>query len=290
MSGRRVGRAVDASMSLLTAISSNALEPDYAVAAERRRREPAAVRPRRTVPAAVLAVLLGAATMVAVLQLRTPDGGPSPRELLVREIEERTRAAEALAAEREAIAGEVAAIQEAALAADPALRARLEEAELLSGAVPVAGPGLVIVLEDGDQPAPDGDGEVDPAARVQDVDLQVVTNALWASGAEAIAVNGQRLTSTSAIRTAGEAILVGLAPVLPPYRVEAIGDVRAMQTGFARSAAANHLTFLQSTYGITATTTAETELRLPGAPTPTLSHAKRPGVGSSGSSSQEGSS
>src|SRR5690606_26406867 len=106
----------------------------------------------------------------------------------------------------------------------------------------------------------------------------------------AIAVNGQRLTSTSAIRTAGEAILVGLAPVLPPYRVEAIGDVRAIQTGFARSAAANHLTFLQSTYGSTATTTAETELRLPGEHTPTLSHAKRPGVGSSGSSSQEGSS
>ena len=88
-----------------------------------------------------------------------------------------------------------------------------------------------------------------------------------------IAVNGHRLTSLSAIRSASQAVLVDLAPVLPPYRVEAIGDVRAMQTAFARSSAANHLTFLTGTYGITVSTSSQAELRLPGAPSATLRYA-----------------
>lgn len=292
MTGRRVGRALDASMGLLNEIANASLEPDYAEAAARRRAAgtaPAAGPDlRRLVPSLLLGVLLGAAIMVAVLQLRTPDAGPSPRELLVREIDARTEDTTALTLERDQVAAEVAALQEEALAANPGLRARLEEAELLAGAVPVAGPGLVVVLDDGPEA---GTEDGDPAARVQDVDLQVVTNGLWASGAEAIAVNGQRLTSLSAIRSAGEAVLVGLAPVLPPYRIEAIGDAQAIQSAFARSAAASHLTFLATTYGITADTSSDTELRLPGAPTATLRHAKEPdGVASSGSSSRKGSS
>lgn len=273
MTGRRVGRALDASMGLLNDISSRALEPDYAQAAERARRDPvtsARGRASRAGTALLVAVVLGAGTMVAVLQLRQPSGvGESPRELLAREIDERTDEAEGLAATRDELTAEIAAIQEAALGSDPSFLARLAETEVLSGASPVSGPGLVMVLEDG----PDAVAEDDPEARVQDVDLQVVTNGLWAAGAEAIAVNGHRLTSLSAIRSASQAVLVDLAPVLPPYRVEAIGDVRAMQTAFARSSAANHVTFLTGTYGITVTTSSETELQLPGAPSATLRYA-----------------
>ncbi len=273
MTGRRVGRALDASMGLLNDIASRALEPDYAHAAERARTSgpPSAwTQAERTATALLVAALLGAATMVAVLQLREPAGvGTSPRELLVREIEDRTGEAESLATTRDTLTAEIAAIQEEALAADPNFLARLAETEVLSGAGPVSGPGLVMVLDDG----PDAVAEDDPEARVQDVDLQVVTNALWAAGAEAIAVNGHRLTALSAIRSASQAVLVDLAPVLPPYRVEAIGDVRELQTGFARSSAANHVTFLTGTYGITVTTSSETDLRLPGAPSAALRYA-----------------
>ena len=58
------------------------------------------------------------------------------------------------------------------------------------------------------------------------VDLQNVANALWAAGAEAIAINGQRLTATSTIRAAGNAILVDFRPVTSPYEVSAIGPGR----------------------------------------------------------------
>lgn len=291
MTGRRVGRAVDASMGLLNEIVARALEPDYARAAERARREPAPSAParaRRATTAMLLAVLAGAATMVAVLQLRQPAGvGESPRELLAREIADRTATVEELAASRDALAAEIAAIQEEALGSDEGFFARLAETEVLSGASAVSGPGLVIVLDDG----PGAVERDDPEARVQDVDLQVVVNGLWAAGAEAIAVNGHRLTSLSAIRSASQAILVGLAPVLPPYRVEAIGDVTAMQTAFARSTAANHLTFLSGTYEIGVDISSSTQLRLPGAPSGALQHASPiPVVASSDASEEKGSS
>lgn len=291
MTGRRVGRALDASMGLLTDISNRALEPDYAEAAERARKGPRASGRElagRAATAMLVAVLLGAATMVAVLQLRAPSGsGESPRELLAREIAERTDEAESLATTRDELTAEIAAVQEAALSTDQSFLARLAETEVLSGASPVSGPGLVMVLDDG----PDAVAEDDPEARVQDVDLQVVTNGLWAAGAEAIAVNGHRLTSLSAIRSASQAVLVDLAPVLPPYRVEAIGDIRAMQTAFARSSAANHLTFLTGTYGITVSTSSEGQLRLPGAPSATLRYATPVSdVASSDASEEKGSS
>ena len=276
MTGRRA-RPLDASMGLLNDMANQALEPDYADAAARRARgtvpaPTAAVRGVRTATVLLLAVVLGTGVMWAVLQLRTPGGtGESPRELLAREIEHRTAEADELAQARDALDAELTAMQASALAADPDLLARVQEAELASGAVPVRGPGLVVVLEDGPGAAGE-DG--DPEARVQDVDLQVLTNGLWAAGAEAISVNGQRITSLSAIRSAGDAILVDLAPVLAPYRVEAIGDVRGMQTAFARSAAASHLTYLTQTYGIAVNTSSAQDLRLPGSPSTTLRHAK----------------
>ena len=218
----------------------------------------------------VLAVVLGVVTVVAVSELRGPEqAASSPRALLEREITERTDDVGALAGSVEALSAEIAQIQADALAAlNPGLFARLEEYELAAGTRAVSGPGLAIVIDDGESADPEDD-----EARVQDVDLQIVANGLWAAGAEAIAINGHRLTSLSAIRGVGQAIQVDLTPLLAPYRVEAIGDVRKMQTAFARSPAANHLAFLSGTYGIAATTTAQEQLELAGSGSATLRHA-----------------
>ena len=99
--------------------------------------------------------------------------------------------------------------------------------------------------------------------RVKDFDLQVVVNALWASGAESIAINGVRLTAATAIRTAGQTVLVDLQPLVSPYRVEAIGDPDAMRSAFARTAGAALLTSLSSGYGITSELVVADELSLP---------------------------
>lgn len=282
-----VTRPVDASMGLLTDVMSKALDPGYAEAAARPARTGStAARAARGGVHLLVAVGLGLITVVAVAQLRAPGlSGPDPRELLEREITQRTDEADAVASDIEVLSAEVAQIQADAVAAvNPTLVTQLEQYELASGAVGVTGSGLVIVLDDS------GVDPDDEQARLQDLDLQIVTNGLWAAGAEAIAINGQRLTSLSAIRSAGQAILVDLNPLLAPYRIEVIGDSRSIQTEFARSSAANHLAFLSGTYGVTVDTKAAGSLELPGAGNRTLRHAAPIDVASSATDEEEKSS
>jgi uncharacterized protein YlxW (UPF0749 family) len=55
-------------------------------------------------------------------------------------------------------------------------------------------------------------------------DLRDIVTALWASGAEAISINGQRLVATSSIYGVGASVLVNTAFLAPPFRIEAIGS------------------------------------------------------------------
>ncbi len=69
-----------------------------------------------------------------------------------------------------------------------------------------------------------------------DVDLQILANGLWQAGAEAVAINGHRLSSLTAIRSAGDAITVDFRSLTRPYRVEAIGDPRTLPARFVETA------------------------------------------------------
>jgi uncharacterized protein YlxW (UPF0749 family) len=85
---------------------------------------------------------------------------------------------------------------------------------------------------------------------VLDRDLQDVVNGIWAAGAEAVSVNGIRLTALTAIRSAGEAILVDFRPLSPPYEIEAIGDPGALEVGFLDGPAGRRFTAYTSLYGL----------------------------------------
>jgi uncharacterized protein YlxW (UPF0749 family) len=96
--------------------------------------------------------------------------------------------------------------------------------------------------------------------------MQRVVNGLWQSGAEAISINGQRLTALSAIRAAGDAILVDNKPLVPPYTVLAVGDGQRLSTRFQDSADGLYLHALEENYGIRTAISVEDDLRLPAAP------------------------
>jgi hypothetical protein len=102
----------------------------------------------------------------------------------------------------------------------------------------------------------------DDSGRLRDRDLQSVVNALWAAGAEAIAINDERLAPTTTIRAAGEAILVDLRPVTSPYTVNAIGDPDLLLPRFADSVAARRYQSLSSVFGISFTVQRESDLAL----------------------------
>ena len=97
-----------------------------------------------------------------------------------------------------------------------------------------------------------------------------MANALWAVGAEAITINGQRLTAQTAIRSAGEAVLVDFRPLSPPYVLRAVGDVDAMEPAFADGATARRFTTWTSLYGIGFDVRRAKDLRLAAASPPDL--------------------
>ncbi len=143
---------------------------------------------------------------------------------------------------------------------------------ILSGAVPVHGPGVKLVVNDAKAVGEGGEGDpretsgFSDTGRVRDRDMQRVVNGLWESGAEAVSINGQRLTALSAIRAAGDAILVDNKPLVPPYTVLAVGDGQRLSTRFQNSADGLYLNALQESYGIRTAISAEDDLRLPAAP------------------------
>ena len=104
--------------------------------------------------------------------------------------------------------------------------------------------------------------------------MRSVVNELWADGAEAIAVNGIRLTPTSAIRFAGDAVLVDFQPIASPYVIDAIGDADLLITGFAASNVASRYQTLASARGIGFTFTVQHQLNLPAGsePSPRYAH------------------
>ena len=110
--------------------------------------------------------------------------------------------------------------------------------------------------------------------RVLDRDLQLVVNGLWAAGAEAIAVNGQRLSALSAIRGAGDAILVDFRPLSPPYSVLAVGDPTALRAGLLDGSAGQTLRLYREAYKIRYSVEDEPEISLSGAASTTLRYAR----------------
>jgi uncharacterized protein YlxW (UPF0749 family) len=101
------------------------------------------------------------------------------------------------------------------------LNAGLEAARVAAGLVPLQGPGLVLQLEDASGGAPPGQGTGDYTISGQD--LRTVVEELWLAGAEAVAVNDERIVTSSAILDLGGLILVNQAYLAPPYRITAIG-------------------------------------------------------------------
>jgi uncharacterized protein YlxW (UPF0749 family) len=265
-------RPLDASMTLLREVMERPLDRGYATAAARRAD---GVRPTRRGLALtlLLALVCGALATRSVLELRRPQpGADQARTALQAQVRQRTAALDAQQEQLDRLRAEVATLRTQALTGTGG--ARLAEQnrllELLAGETPVTGPGLRITLADapsssagsGTDP---GQGTTADQGRVLDRDLQAVVNGLWAAGAEAVSVNGQRLTARSAIRYAGQAILVDFRPLVPPYVVQAVGDAAGLQTRFAAGSAGAYLQALRDNYGVQAAIVPSADLELPGA-------------------------
>ncbi|WP_249463968.1 DUF881 domain-containing protein [Streptomyces fradiae] len=263
----------DASMSLLTNVMDHALDDGYAEASARRAAEGGGLPRTLRAKLGLAAGLLLAAAVVTVGAAQTQLSASvvaKDREELIERIRSETTAADDLAEDIEALRGEVGERQRAALQEHGGERGDL--VALLSGATEVSGPGVKLVVDDakgvagGGGDGPREGGGFSDTGRVRDRDMQRIVNGLWQSGAEAIAINGQRLTALSAIRAAGDAILVDNRPLVPPYTVLAVGDGKRLGARFQESADGRYLQALRENFGIRSNLSRQDRIGLPAAP------------------------
>ncbi|MFD9432185.1 DUF881 domain-containing protein [Streptomyces sp. NPDC060002] len=262
-------------MSLLTNVMDHSLDDGYAEAAARKQAEGAGGLPRTVRAKLGLAVgLVLAALVVTVGAAQARVAAPvvaKEREELIDRIDRETDAADKLESTVDKLRDDVSGRQQEALKQSGGSD-RADLVGILSGAVEVHGPGVKLVVDDAKEATTGGDGDpretsgFSDTGRVRDRDMQRVVNGLWASGAEAVSINGQRLTALSAIRAAGEAILVDNKPLVPPYTVLAVGDGKNLSTRFQNSADGLYLNALQESYGIRTAISVVDDVRLPAAP------------------------
>lgn len=252
------GKRPDASMSLLTNLMEHPLDEGYAAASRAGARESDETRkfhPMRAIAMLAVGFLLAVA---AVQNYRSAPEAEKQRNQLVARIKTADERLQQLRRQQSTLAREVRVLQASGLgAAGAKLQQQLDQLELQTGAVDSTGPGVRIVVDD-------AKNATNEQGKVLDVDLQQLVNGLWAAGAEAIAVNGHRLTSLTAIRGAGTAITVDYSSLTRPYTVQAIGDRDTLPARFAQTAGGQWMQYLVNNFDVRMTTTAEDSLLVPG--------------------------
>lgn len=259
-------------MSLLNNVMDHSLDDGYAEASARRDAEEGGLPRTLRAKLGLAAGLVLAALVVTVGAAQARISAPvvaKEREELIDRIDTESSTADMLERTVEKLRGEVGERQRAALRAHGGDQGEL--VALLAGATAVRGPGVKLVVDDAKDTESGGGGPRESSGfsdtgRVRDRDMQRVVNGLWESGAEAIAINGQRLTSLSAIRAAGDAVLVDNRPLVPPYTVLAVGDGKKLSTTFQDSADGRYLHSLRENFDIRTSISDQEEVRLPAAP------------------------
>lgn len=291
-------RPVGQSMALLTELMEHPLDASYRDRARARREQglpPAAGlrSPLLLLTCAVVGLLLAVASQT----LRVPqEQAVRQRDQLVGQIEQKQRQNEAQRTANDRLREQNDAARRAAVSGPDKkdLAAALQRTELAAAAVPVRGPGMVLTLDDSGATRSGATGPARGGSPAEDAlgsrDLQILVNGLWQAGADAVSINGHRLTSRSAIRFAGQAILVDFRPLARPYEVSAIGPPR-LADDFAAGASGGYLDDLEEEIGLRATSRSVSSLTLPAAPEPVLHQARPqgdPGEGVVSPPSQEG--
>ncbi|MET8731232.1 DUF881 domain-containing protein [Streptomyces parvus] len=287
----------DASMSLLNNVMDHSLDDGYAEASARRKADGSAGLPRTLKSKLGLAAGLVVAALVVTLgaaeaRISAPVVAKEREELIDR-INAETKAADTLESNVDKLRADVSERQRKALEQHGGDQGQL--VALLAGATPVEGPGVKLIVDDAKNTDQGGGGPRESSGfadtgRVRDRDMQRVVNGLWESGAEAIAINGQRLTALSAIRAAGDAILVDNRPLVPPYTVLAVGDGKKLATAFQDSADGQYLQALKESFDIRTSISDQAKVQLPAAPSLIVRTAEPKAAGSGAADTGKGTS
>jgi uncharacterized protein YlxW (UPF0749 family) len=212
--------------------------------------------------------------MVGVSALKTDQDRPradAERAELVAQIHKREDQLSSLRAATSLLQSDVRALQgsvEAQVTRNTAINRRLESLGLTAGTLAAQGPGIVVTVDD----APPG--QSDSGGVILDSDLQTLVNALWSAGAEAISIDGHRLTTLTSIRFAGQAITVDYRSLSPPYVISAVGDPDTLPAQLLETDGGQIWLGLKANFGIRFDTATKEKITVPADPHEHLLYAR----------------
>lgn len=249
---------------LLTLITARSMDEDYAHVAQKRAvagdARPRAVRPHWSSFLAIAAL----GVMAAVVAVQTDREAPAnelSRAALVEQIDTRSDDVRALQADVARLTRFNAAVASNSTRTQTDLgdvETRVRRAELTTGFSSVHGPGVRITVDN--RPGDEVDGEV------LDEDLATLVDGLFEAGAEAVAINDQRINALGGIRNTNRAVHVNGRPVNAPYVVSAIGDPRTLQARLVETYQGQQWFGRVSNFGFVYEAENVDDIRLPAAP------------------------
>jgi uncharacterized protein YlxW (UPF0749 family) len=189
---------------------------------------------------------------------------PQRRRELTGLVQQRQETIRTLSQQVEDLSGRFSEVQVGAARNSRQLRALVRRTESFrpgAGVRALRGPGVIVQLSDSERLPVTREDVSD--FRIQDVDLQLVVNALWQAGAEGVSVNEHRVAASTAIRAAGSVILVNYAAVSSPYRVAVLGNPDALKRRLEASEIARRLDVWTQVYGLGFSVQRAADLRLP---------------------------
>jgi uncharacterized protein YlxW (UPF0749 family) len=191
-------------------------------------------RPVARVLTGGVCLIAGVMIATSALNARGTDLRPGRNTDLVSLIQSQSRRNAALSRQLTELRHEVDTLSAANSAQDPDLAAELRRQTTYAGLGPVAGPAVTVTLKDA--PASVAANGIDPDLLVvHQQDIQAVVNALWAGGAEAMTIQGQRVIATTGVKCVGNTVVLHGIPYAPPYVISAVGDPTRLQASLARS-------------------------------------------------------
>ena len=262
-----------AAMGLLPYLTVHSLDDDYAHVASRRTPQPGGRVGNRWLGALAAAVFAVLVVTAATQTSKNAVTDQHERAQLIAQINARKAQLDADQKQLTQLQADTAALRSRLLSNDrlsAGTRSRLALLAARSGTIAVRSPGVSVVVDD----APHAQNDRN---RVLDSDLQALVNGLWEAGAEAISINGHRLTNLSAIRQAGSAITVNYRSLSRPYTVLAIGNAKTLPARFADSSSGQAWLDLQQQVGLRFTMRNRSSLSLPAAPLPVLRYVDHKG-------------
>jgi uncharacterized protein YlxW (UPF0749 family) len=221
--------------------------------------------PASLIVPAILLLLGFLVTSALVEERRREEQLPSRAAELLDLIRTQEAGIQELSVEAHALSSRLRDLQRTGAMESSLLRDALDDLNRLSlpaSVVAARGPGVVVELADSES-SPQTRGELTDL-RIQDVDLRLVVNALWQAGAEAVSINGHRVGATTAIRAAGDRILVNFAPLASPYRVSAIGSPEQLESGLTETEISEQFDVWTQIYGLGFEVRTSQDLTVPG--------------------------